>query len=76
MNDINISRRPTFIYLYSYYENDTIMAKTQSPIFRKPIDLSGVAYMSGHNLVFTIPKDVAEMMSIKPGDRIKVRLKK
>jgi antitoxin component of MazEF toxin-antitoxin module len=43
---------------------------------RKRVDLIGKAYMSGHNLVFTIPKDVIDKMDIKPGDHIRVRIDK
>jgi len=43
---------------------------------KKGVDFIGKTYESGHNLVFTIPKDVAEEMDIKPGDHIRVRLRK
>jgi len=43
---------------------------------RKGVDLIGKAYMSGHNLVFTIPKELAKDTGIKPGDHIRVRIDK
>jgi len=43
---------------------------------KKGVEIIGKAYMSGHNLVITIPKAVADELGIEPYDRIRIIINK